>query len=65
MDTHHPTIAAVLRANASVGETDKLAAVRRELESEAKGLLMAARMHGFSISVMDGTAVVTDLRTGK
>lgn len=36
-------------------------AVKRELESEARGLLMAARVHGFHIAIEGGKPVVTEV----
>lgn len=64
MDAHHPTIQSVLRAEAreALSEQARRANVRQELEAEAKGLLMAARMHGFMVNVMNGTATVIDSR---
>lgn len=39
------------------------AATQRELESEMRGLLMAARMHGFKLELMsDGTVKAHDER---
>lgn len=35
-------------------------AVKRELESEIRGLLMAARVHGFHIAIEDGKPLVTE-----
>lgn len=37
-------------------------AIKREIESEARGLLMAAQMHGFHLTLNDGVPVVTDLK---
>lgn len=34
-------------------------AVRRELEAEIRGLLMAARVHGFCVAIVDGKPVIT------
>lgn len=34
-------------------------AVKRELEAEIRGLLMAARVHGFNVAIADGKPVVT------
>lgn len=63
MDLDHPAIASVLRAGAQeLPGVDRRDLVRREIEAEAKGLLMAARMHGFMVNVMHGTATVVDLR---
>ncbi len=36
-------------------------AIRRELELEASGLLMAARGHGFTLAIEDGKLVVIDV----
>lgn len=35
-------------------------AVKRELESEIRGLLMAARVHGFHVAIEAGKPVVTE-----
>lgn len=65
MDSHHPTMLAVLRAKEA--EPADLAAqrirVKQELESEVRGLVMAARMHGFTVNLMNGTATVIDQRS--
>lgn len=37
-------------------------AIKRELESEMRGLLMAAQMHGFHLTLADGVPVATDLK---
>lgn len=34
-------------------------AVKRELEAEIRGLLMAARVHGFNVAISDGKPLVT------
>lgn len=36
-------------------------ALRRELEAELRGLLMAARVHGFRLAIEAGKPVVTEL----
>lgn len=55
MDEDQPTIKAVQRAEAAHAEPlAKRDAIRRELESELRGLLMAARMHGYRVGFMDG-----------
>lgn len=58
MDTHHPcmqalgtntvAIAAVERASAS---GQGLGPIRTELESELRGLCMAAKMHGYFVTL--------------
>ena len=35
-------------------------ALKRELEAEIRGLLMAARVHGFNIAIERGKPVVTE-----
>lgn len=35
-------------------------ALKRELEAEIRGLLMAARMHGFYVGIVGGKPVVTE-----
>jgi hypothetical protein len=64
MDTSHPTIAAVLRAKGEADPQNERSTIRRELEAEAKGLILAARMHGFAVNLMHGTATVIDMKGG-
>lgn len=55
MDTQHPTMQAALRAEeAATTPVAKRASVKQELESELTGLLMACRMHGFNLAVVEG-----------
>jgi hypothetical protein len=35
--------------------------LKRELESEVRGLLMAARVHGFHIEINEGKPMVTEV----
>lgn len=65
MDNHHPVMQDH-EVNRRVNHTAQLIreAARRELESEMRGLLMAARMHNFSFEfAADGTVSVVDLRS--
>lgn len=64
MDMHHPAmhalgtstcaVAAVARSSSGQG----LGPVKEELEAELRGLCMAARMHGFTIAVVDGKPTI-------
>lgn len=57
MDTHHPAmlgtntvaIAAVERSSSGQG----LGPVKEELEAELRGLVMAAKMHGYTIALCE------------
>jgi hypothetical protein len=55
----HP--AAVRQAARHALHADELLrdAVRRELEAEMRGLIMAARVHGFNVAIAEGKPVVT------
>lgn len=63
MDNHHPAMQAVERAAQDMATTlPRRDRVRLELEAELQGLLMAARLHGFSLAVCEnGQPCVVDL----